>query len=116
MIWWAGRRYDDPLRKLIPFGHFETLVKINGVDTKQTQRTLWEQELNVDGGFVKTTSTYKRARGSTVSFVPFNQNLIAVHKEIEVADDAPANLQLILHYALHETGKEDLLPACHCDG
>lgn len=110
MIWWAGRRYDDPLRKLIPFGHFETLVKINGVDTKQIQRTSWEQELNVDGGFAKTTLTYRRARDLTVSFVPFNQNLIVLHKEIEVVDDVPANLQLTLHYVLHETGKEDELP------
>lgn len=110
MIWWAGRRYDDPLRKLVPFGHFEHLIKINGTDTRQMKRTYWEQELNVDGGFVRTKSFYGGIQETTTSFVPLGNNVVVVHTEIRGAGDSPKNGQLSFRYALHETMNEEALP------
>ena len=110
MIWWAGRRYDDPLWKLIPFGHFEVYAKVNGRDLRTLPRTYWEQELDVKGGMVKTVSTYNNGiRDCVTTFIPFNLNIIVVHKRV-VADKSNARIQLVLRYVLHEVDREDRLP------
>ena len=110
MIWWAGRRYDDPLRKLIPFGHFETEMKMGKKNINQAAKAAWEQELNVDKGLVRTLSTYDEMHVLTSNFVTFDHNLVVVHKEVK-GDHALANLELLFRYILHSSMKEHSLPA-----
>jgi len=76
----------------------------------ETKRTLWEQELNVDGGFVRTTAVYQKVKELMVTFVPFNHNLVVVHKKLETVESVPDDLQLTFRYVLHETRKVDKPP------
>lgn len=110
MIWWAGRRYDGPLRKLIPFGHFETEIKMGKKNINQAAKAAWEQELDVDKGLVRTLWTYDEMHELTSNFVAFDHNLVVVHKEVK-PEQTLANLELVFRYILHSSMKEHSLPA-----
>jgi len=110
MIWWAGRRYDDPLWKLIPFGHFEVFAKVNNRDLRDLPRTYWEQELDVEGGIVNTTSIHcNEIRDFTTTFIPSQLNMVVIHKRVWPRR-SDRKIKLVLRYILHDIDDEERLP------
>ncbi|RLE83276.1 MAG: hypothetical protein DRJ41_05170, partial [Thermoprotei archaeon] len=107
MIWWAGRRYNDPLRRLIPFGYFKTIIKINNKKIRNEKRTYWKQELNVENGLLITKNIYGQLKETNTLFVHHDYNLILINKKVR---DVYVPFRLALYYVLHGTNNNDRLP------
>lgn len=109
MIWWAGRRYNDPLKRLIPYGHFEVGIKINGEDISKRRRKYWEQELKIEEGYVATKSNYEDIEDVTTTFIALDHNLIVVNKKVG-AKKAKDKIELTFSYVIHKKMNPKALP------
>lgn len=82
-IWMPGRRYDNSMYPVIPFGHLEGEVLVDGRRLDRAERTGWSQELDVETGTVVTVEEYGSLRITTTSFVLHNRNLAVFSRKVE---------------------------------
>ena len=80
-IWWAGRRYDPPASRLIPFGHFEHELVVNGEPCATP--TAWTQTLDTKTAVVACRNEY--ANGlvvETTVFTPLDHDFVVLKRRL----------------------------------
>ncbi|HEX2948579.1 MAG TPA: hypothetical protein VHV83_03270 [Armatimonadota bacterium] len=106
-IWWAGRRYDNPGKTLVPFGHFDEEISIG--DTAVTEPVDWQQSLDTDHACVESHCAY--AGGLSVDstvFVHLAHNVIAIRKSLHPG--SAGSSQYRFTYQLAQPGTADTPP------
>lgn len=81
-----GRRYEGSVYPLIPFGHIQADVLVDGVPLMRDRRTEWSQKLDVASGCVVTHERYDGCEVLTTSFVTGDRNLVVISKQVNGAD------------------------------
>ncbi|NLO83187.1 MAG: hypothetical protein GX094_09050 [Clostridiales bacterium] len=94
-VWWAGRRYDTPLRDLVPFGHFEQRISCGGEIISDPE--VWTQTLNIEDAYVGCKCKYKRGiHIESEIFVHSDINLIGIKKKFHSLKELQYSFQYIL--------------------
>lgn len=108
-IFWAGRRYGPPKDQLIPFGHFETDVFVEG--KKCGLPVTWTQTLDTKAALVTCSNRYDNGLVVETSvFTPLGRDMVVVRKRLSSANAAIRSARLTFHYRFTPTGGENHAP------
>lgn len=108
-IWRAGRRYGPKHEDMVPFGHFEQEIAVDGKLLAAPER--WTQSLDSRDGLV--TCRGEHADGLTVETVVFThlaQDLVVVKKRIAPGRAPARSGRLTFRYQLTPPGEENRVP------
>ncbi|MFO7937159.1 MAG: hypothetical protein R6V06_06095 [Kiritimatiellia bacterium] len=104
-----GRRYGPPKDKLIPFGHFETDVAVDG--NRMSVPARWSQTLDVRSAIVRCSNTYENGLVvETEVFCPFSSDIILIRKRVLSSRPAVSAARLTFRYHFTPPGKENKPP------
>lgn len=115
-IYWAGRRYNDHsdsrthrYDELVPFGHFNQDIKINGKPSGDPQK--WSQVLDIQGAKTICENNYAGLLSvETTVFTPLDRDLIVIHQRIKACSRQVQNTELSLNYQLTPPGGSNVKP------
>lgn len=108
-IFWEGRRYGPPNDLLVPFGHFEQELSIDGRPCGAPTR--WTQSLDTRDALVETQCHY--ADGITVEtvvFTPLDEDLIVIRKRLSASRPPDAPIRITFKYQLSAAGEPRRAP------
>lgn len=108
-VYWAGRRYGPPNDALIPFGHFDQILKINGKE--YVTPTRWEQTLDDKSAVTKCINDFgDELTVETEVFNHLSYNLIAVKKKFIPKSAAVKKIDFSFMYYFTPSGSENIAP------
>ena len=108
-IWWAGRRYGPPNDQLIPFGHFEQELMVDG--RKCAPPAAWTQTLDTQAAVVTCHDDYANGLSvETVVFTPLDHDLIVVKQRFTATNASVRSVSLGFHYQFTPPGHENRAP------
>ena len=108
-IFWEGRRYGPPKDQLIPFGHFESVVAVDG--QKLAAPAEWTQTLDTQSALVRCRNTYANGLSiETEAFCPFACDAVIVRKRVSAANPAVRAARLTFAYRFTPPGAEGKPP------
>ena len=108
-IWWEGRRYSAPNAQLIPFGHFDQELTVDGV--KYTMPETWTQTLNTKEAFVTCRNDYGNLVVETIVFTPMSHDMIVIKKRFSTKTPIPCSSKYVFKYQFTSSGNETKSPA-----
>jgi hypothetical protein len=108
-IFWEGRRYGPPKDQLIPFGHFETDVFVDG--KKCGLPATWTQTLDTKAALVACRNVYDHGvTVETAVFCPFACDLVVIKKRVSSTNPAVRSARLTFTYRFTPPGQENKTP------
>ncbi|MBI5686026.1 MAG: hypothetical protein HZC54_13220 [Verrucomicrobia bacterium] len=108
-IWWAGRRYGPGHGDMVPFGHFEQALEVDGKNCATP--TSWTQTLNTKTATVTCRNEYENALTvETVVFTHLAHDLIVVKKRLSAKNPNARSAKLTFKYQFTPPGKENRVP------
>ena len=108
-IFWAGRRYGPPKDQLIPFGHFETEVSVDG-KTCALPAT-WSQTLDTKSALVSCRNEYGNGLVVETSvFTPLACDLVVIKKRVSSKNPAVRSARLTFTYRFTPQGNSNQPP------
>jgi hypothetical protein len=108
-ITWAGRRYGPPNDQLIPFGHFEWALSVDGQVCAVP--TAWSQTLDTRSAMTVCSNAY--ANGmivETTVFTPLTRDLVVVKRRMASSAPGVRRVRSAFRYQLSPPGNENRLP------
>jgi len=108
-IFWAGRRYDPPASRLIPFGHFAWRLEADGQPCPVP--ATWSQTLDTRAGVVNCRNRFAQGvEAETTIFTPLGRDLIVLQRRYRSADGKPHRVRATFAYAFSEPRKSEGFP------
>jgi trehalose/maltose hydrolase-like predicted phosphorylase len=108
-IYWAGRRYGPVVDNLVPFGHFEHEISVNGQDYGSPEK--WTQNLNTKDAIVECHNEFKDDLiVETVVFTHLLHNLIVVKKKILKTSSGSSTVDFGFKYQFTPPGDDNQSP------
>lgn len=108
-ILWAGRRYGPPNDQLVPFGHFEQGISVDGRPCGAPAR--WTQSLNTKDAVVTCRDDY--AGGLTVEslvFTPLDNDLVVIQKRLSTVEPGARAARIAFKYQFTPPGNSNCPP------
>jgi Glycosyl hydrolase family 65 central catalytic domain len=105
----AGRRIGPPLDDMIPFGHFEMELSVNGKTLKEPDS--WTQTLNKKDAFIRSVNNY--SNGLVVEsevFTYIHSDVVLVKKIFKNTSNTTLNIAASFQYSFTPAGNENKLP------
>ncbi len=108
-IWWAGRRYGPPNDQLIPFGHFEQELSVDG--KKCGPPATWTQTLDTKAAVVTCRNDYSNGLSiETTVFTPLAHDLVVIKKRFTAKNTGIRSVRATFKYQFTPPGKENRAP------
>jgi hypothetical protein len=108
-IYWAGRKYGPVPDELIPFGHFQQALIVNGKEYKDP--VSWEQTLDAEKAIVTCKNDYGNDLSvETVIFTHMDHDLIVIKKKITSKSSDIHAAEIALKYQFTQPGDANVLP------
>ncbi|MFA6561328.1 MAG: glycosyl hydrolase family 65 protein [Verrucomicrobiia bacterium] len=108
-IWWAGRRYGPPNDQLIPFGHFESELSVDG--TRCAAPAAWTQTLDTKTAVVTCRNDYDNGLSvETTVFTPLAHDLVVVKKRFVARNASVRSVRATFKYQFTPPGNENRVP------
>lgn len=108
-ICWAGRRYGPPHDQLVPFGHFEQKLSVDGKACAAP--ATWTQTLNTKAAVVTCRNDYDNGLSvETAVFTPLSHDLIVVKKRFLASSAGVRVARMAFHYQFTPPGNGNHAP------
>ncbi len=108
-ILWAGRRYDPPASRLIPFGHFAWRLEADGQPCPVP--ATWSQTLDTRVGIVSCRNRFEQGvEAETTVFTPLGRDLIVLQRRYRSVDGQPHRVRAAFVYAFSEPHRSEGFP------
>ena len=108
-VFWEGRRYGPPNDQLIPFGHFDSVVSVDGKTCPEP--ATWTQTLDTRSAAVICRNDFDNGLSvETTVFTPLVHNLVVIKKRISSKKDTLRSARVTLNYRFTPQGNENRLP------
>ncbi len=108
-IFWEGRRYGPPKDQLIPFGHFETEVFVDGKTCAVP--SFWSQTLDTKSALVSCRNEYGNGLVvETTVFTPLDCDWIVINKRVSSKSPALRSARLTFTYRFTPQGNANQPP------
>lgn len=108
-IWWAGRRYGPPNDQLIPFGHFEQELSVDG--RKCGPHAAWTQTLDTKAAVMTCRNDYDNGLSVETSvFTPLAHDLVVVRKRLVARNPGVRSVRMTFKYQFTPPGNENRAP------
>ncbi|MCX6900216.1 MAG: hypothetical protein NT105_16150 [Verrucomicrobia bacterium] len=108
-IWWAGRRYGPPNDQLIPFGHFESELSVDG--KRCATPATWTQTLDTKAAVVTCRNDYDNGLTvETAVLTPLAHDLVVVKKRFYATNASVRSVRMAFKYQFTPPGDENRPP------
>jgi len=103
-IWWEGRRYGPPNDQMVPYGHFDQELNVDGV--KYTTPATWTQTLNTKEAVVTCRNDYGNLLVETIVFTPLSHDMIVIKKRFSTKASGSCSSRYVFNYQFTPSGNE----------